>query len=90
MAVGVIAKLKGAIVNTTANAGTFVDAEDKSPTAANALSKGLSILGGGGSINRASGNYVFALDQKNFEDGVNAGSQLFLNHVAKSIASERK
>lgn len=87
---GVTAKLKGAIINTTTDAGSFVSASDESPTGANALSKGLSKLGGGGAINRASGSYVFQIDQAKFDAGVHAGADPFINYVAKVISAERK
>lgn len=74
---GVLIKLKGAVVNTTENAGTFTGMTDKTPGAANGLSKGLSVLGGG-SINRASGAYTFAIDREKFNAGVLAGAEAFL------------
>lgn len=82
---GVLIKLKGAVVNATENAGAFTDHEDKTPKAANALSKGLGILGGGGSINRASGSYTFTVDREKFDAGVLAGGQAFLNASIKAM-----
>jgi hypothetical protein len=82
---GLLIKLKHAVVNTTAEAGTFTDAKDKSPTGANALSKGLSILGGGGSINRASVAYVFTIDPPKFEAGILAGGEAFLGASVKAM-----
>ncbi len=69
--------------------GTFSDAKDKSPTAANGISKGLSILGGGGSINRSSAAYQFAIDSKAFGDAALRSGDRFLAHVAKVIATEK-
>lgn len=45
------------------NVGTLSKAEDNTPTAANALSAALGILGGVGKIDRKSGIYVFQVDQ---------------------------
>lgn len=86
---GVIAKMKYAIVNASENAGTFVDAKDKSPSAANGLSKALGILGGGGSISRASAAYTFQIDPAAFDTGVLRGGGGFLDGVAKAMAAEK-
>lgn len=86
---GLAFKLKQAVVGTGENVGTFVDAKDKSPSAANGVSKGLSILGGGGSINRASAAYIFAIEPKAFETAVLRGGNAFLGEVAKTIAAEK-
>ncbi len=51
-AAGVVTK--AAVINITAKAGDLVKAADNTPTAANALSKGLSMLSGAGSINSSS------------------------------------
>lgn len=85
---GVVCKLKHAIVNTGENVGTFVDAKDTSPGAANGISKGLSILGGGGSINRASAAYQFAIEPKAFNSAVLRGGDAFLGQVAKVMSAE--
>jgi hypothetical protein len=82
---GVLIKLKGAMVNTTEDAGAFTGMTDKTPGAANALSKGLSILGGGGSINRASGSYTFVIDREKFNAGVLAGAEAFLAASVKAL-----
>jgi hypothetical protein len=82
-------KTKYAVVNTSENAGTFVDAKDTTPAAANGVSKALSILGGGGSINRASAAYNFAIDPQAFTAGVVRGGGGFLGYVAKVIAAEK-
>ena len=81
---GVLIKLKGAVVNTTVDAGAFTDQQDKTPTAGNAISKGLSVLGGG-SIKRASGSYTFTIDQAKFEAGVLAGAETFLAASVKAM-----
>lgn len=86
---GVISKVKYSIVNTGENVGAFVDAKNTTPTAANGISKGLSILGGGGTINRSSAAYQFAIDPKAFETAVLRGGDAYLAHVAKAIAAER-
>lgn len=86
---GVVVKTKYAIVNATEKAGEFVDAKNTTPSAANGISKGLSILGGGGSINRSSAAYIFAIDPQAFSAGVLRGGGGFLNQVAKAIAAEK-
>ncbi len=82
---GVLIKLKGAVVNTTENAGSFTGMKDKTPSAANGLSKGLAILGGGGSINRASGTYHFTIDREKFDEGVLKGAETFLAATVKAL-----
>lgn len=82
---GLLIKLKGAVINTTMEAGAFTSAQDKSPTAGNAVSKGLSVLGGG-AINRASGAYTFQIDPAKYETGVLAGGEVFLKASVASIA----
>ncbi|HEX2862802.1 MAG TPA: hypothetical protein VHN79_14235 [Lacunisphaera sp.] len=82
---GVLIKLKGAVVNTTEEAGAFTGMTDKTPGAANGLSKGLAILGGGGSIKRASGAYTFAIDREKFNAGVRAGADTFLVATVKAL-----
>lgn len=86
---GVVMKTKYAVVNTTENAGAFVDAKNTSPAAANGLSKGLSILGGGGSINRSSAAYQFAIEPSAFSAGVLRGGGAFLGHVTKVVTAEK-
>lgn len=86
---GAVFKLKYAMVDG-ATVGAFIDAKDKSPTAGNAISKGLSILGGGGNINRASASYVFAVTPAVFAERTVTDGKLFLNEVARTIAPQRK
>ncbi len=86
---GVVMKTKYAVVNATENAGAFVDAKNTSPSAANGISKGLSLLGGGGSINRSSAAYQFAIDPAAFSAGVLRGGGAFLGHVTKVITAEK-
>jgi len=86
---GVVMKTKYPVVNASENVGAFVDAKDKTPSAANGISKGLSILGGGGSINRSSSAYQFAIDPQAFSAGVMRAGGGFLSHVAKVIAAEK-
>ncbi len=83
---GMIVKTKYPVISAE-TVGTFIDAKDKSPSAANALSKGLSILGGGGSISRSSAAYQFEIDPKAYATGVQASSGTFLNQAAKAIAA---
>lgn len=45
------------------NVGTLSQVKDDTPNAANSLSQALSMLGGGGTISRKSGVYVFQVDQ---------------------------
>jgi len=54
---------KSYTVGFAENVGTLSKVEDNSPTAANALSAALGILGGVGKIDRKSGIYVFQVDQ---------------------------
>lgn len=86
---GVIAKMKYAVVNATENAGAFTDAKDKTPSAANGISKGLGILGGVGSISRSSAAYQFTIDPAAFSAGVVRGGGGFLTYIAKVIGAEK-
>ncbi|MFZ5756919.1 MAG: hypothetical protein ACOY3X_08455 [Pseudomonadota bacterium] len=63
--------------------------EDKTPTAANALSKGLSMLGGGGSISASSANYTMTIDPAVYADMAVKGAQQFNAEIAKAAASVR-
>lgn len=86
---GVVAKMKYAVLNLGENVGTFIDTKNTTPGAANGISKGLGILGGGGSINRVSAEYQFAVEPKAFNAAVLRGGEGFLNHVAKVLAPEK-
>jgi hypothetical protein len=82
---GMMIKLNGSILNATTDAGAFTSAKDKTPSAANGLSKGLSILGGGGNISRASAAYTFMIDPKKFDQGALAGGDAFLAASVKAM-----
>lgn len=86
---GVLIKLKESIVNATADAGAFTSAKDKTPSTANALSKGLSLLGGGGTINRAPAAYTFTIDRAKFQAGVLAGGEAFLKASVSAMKQKR-
>lgn len=86
---GVVVKTKYAVVNASENTGTFVEAKDATPSAANGISRGLSILGGGGSINRAAAGYRFAVEPQAFSAGVLRAGGGFLGHAAKVISAEK-
>lgn len=87
---GVLFKAKYAVVNLGENVGAFADAKDKTPSAANGISKGLGILSGAGSISRSSAEFKFVVDPKPFEAGVLRGGDAFFGYVAKAIASEKQ
>lgn len=86
---GVLFKAKYAVVNLGENVGAFFDAKDKTPSAANGISKGLGVLSGAGSISRSSAQYKFAVDPAAFDAAVLRGSEAFFGYVAKAIASEK-
>jgi hypothetical protein len=69
---GGILKLKSAVQNAAEEVGSL-DSEDKSPTAANAVSKGLSFLGGSRDIQTKSTSFVLTADQAKFKGGLLRG-----------------
>lgn len=80
---------KAAVINITPKAGDLVKAADTTPTAANALSKGLSMLSGAGSINSSSSDYVFNVDRNAYTAGALKGISDFNAEVAKAAASAK-
>lgn len=79
--------LKGAVTNTTPKAGELVKAADTTPTAANALSKGLSLLSGAGSIQASSAEYTFTIDRDAYTSGAMKGIGDFNSEVANYAAT---
>jgi hypothetical protein len=80
---------KGYVTNITPKAGELVKAADTTPTAANALSKGLSLLGGGGSISAQSADYTFTIDKVAYTAGAMKGIGDFNSEVAKFAATAK-
>lgn len=80
---------KAAVINITEKAGELVKAADTTPTAANALSKGLSMLSGAGSISSNSADYVFNLDRSAYTAGALKGITDFNAEVAKAAANAK-
>lgn len=60
----------GYMTGVSENVGTLSQVKDDTPSGANALSSALSMLGGGSSINRKSGVYVFQVDQPAYATAV--------------------
>lgn len=84
-AAGVVLK---APVKLADNVGTLAK-EDKTPTAANALSKGLSMLSGAGSISASSAKYVMTIDQAAYTAAALKGAREFNAEVAKVAAAAK-
>lgn len=77
-------------VHLADDAGVISDATDQSPEFANALSKTLAALGGGGSIDSKVGFYGYALNREKFEAGVMATITNFNTQVAAETREYRK
>lgn len=77
-------------VHLADDAGVIGDASDKSPEFANALSKTLSALGGGGWIDSKVGFYGYTLNREKFEAGVLGTITNFNGEVAAKTAEYRK
>ncbi|HEX5277603.1 MAG TPA: hypothetical protein VFW42_08050 [Fluviicoccus sp.] len=73
---------KAPVLNITANAGTL-SKTDTTSNAANALSKGLSLLSGAGSITSNSADYTFTVDATAYSNGALKGISAFNAEVAK-------
>lgn len=69
--------------------GEIKKIEDASPTAANALSKGLSILAGGGEINSKKGIYVAELNQDALKASILTAGKAFNDEIVKGIGSPK-
>lgn len=77
-------------IKITEKAGDLVQAADTTPAAANAVSKGLSLLGGGGSIKQSSAEYTFTIDPNAYAAGALKGTSDFNEEVAKVAAAAKK
>lgn len=77
-------------VHLADDAGVISDATDKSPEFANALSKTLAALGGGGYIDSKVGFYGYALNREKFEAGVMGTVTNFNSAVAAETSEYRK
>lgn len=78
---------KAPVINVSEQAGTLSKL-DTTPTAANALSKGLSLLGGGGSISSSSAEYTFTIDPVAYGAAVLHGVKSFNAEVGKALAGQ--
>ncbi len=79
---------KAPVLNISTNAGTL-SKTDTTSNAANALSKGLSLLSGAGSITSNSADYTFTVDPEAYSTGAMKGISAFNAEVAK-VAREAK
>lgn len=78
---------KAPVVNISDKAGTL-SSVDTSPTGANALSKALSLMGGGGSISSSSSEYTYTIDQTAYSAAALNGFASFNAEVAKALAGQ--
>ena len=78
---------KGPVYNLTEKAGELVKAGDTTPTAANALSKTLSMFAGG-SISTNSADYVLNIDRDIYASAALRGISGFNAEVAKAAAAQ--
>ncbi|MDO9453794.1 MAG: hypothetical protein Q7J29_13155 [Stagnimonas sp.] len=78
---------QGPTLNLTEKAGELVKASDTTPTAANALSKTLSMFGGG-SISSSSADYVLNIDREVYTAAALRGIGGFNTEVAKAVAGQ--
>lgn len=79
---------KAPVLNISTNAGTL-SKTDTTSNAANALSKGLSLLSGAGSISSNSADYTFTVNPTAYTSGAMKGISAFNAEVAK-VAREAK
>lgn len=79
---------KNAVTNISEKAGELVKSADTTPTAANALSKGLSLLTGVGDIQTASAEYTFTIDKAAYAAGTLKGIADFNAALVKAAASK--
>ncbi|MEK6725823.1 MAG: hypothetical protein AABY54_04625 [Deltaproteobacteria bacterium] len=77
-------------VKIAENTGELVQAADTTPEAANALSKGLSLLSGAGSVKTNSAEYTFTIDLNAYVAGAVKGVADFNAEVAKVAVAEKK
>lgn len=80
---------KAQVINITEKAGEMVKSADTTSNVANAISKGLSLLGGGGSITGSSAEYTFTLDRNAYMAGVLKGTGEFNDVVGKVAAAAK-
>ena len=85
---GGIVKLKSPVRDAAEDVGT-IDAEDKSPKVANAISKTLSFLGGGDSINSASSAFYLTVDPAKYSAGLLRGG-FSINQLVADAAKTAK
>lgn len=78
---------KTAVINISENVGSL-DKVDTTSGTANALSKTLSLLGGGGSIKGSSADYTLTVDQAAYSAGALNGMTHFNAEVAKALAGQ--
>lgn len=79
---------KAPVINISSNVGTL-SKTDTTPAAANALSKGLSMLSGAGSISASSADYTFSVDPAAYSSGAMKGIAAFNAEVAR-VAREAR
>lgn len=79
---------KAPVINISSNVGTL-SKTDTTPAAANALSKGLSMLSGAGSISASSADYTFSVDPAAYSSGAMKGITAFNAEVAR-VAREAR
>lgn len=78
---------KGYVGNISPKAGELVKTANTTPAAANALSKGLSMLTGAGAIQAESAEYTFTIDRNAYTAGAMKGIGDFNSEVAKYAAT---
>ena len=74
------------VINVTTKAGALEKSADTTPETANAVSKALSVFGGG-AIEKSSGEYRLTIDRDAFSRGVLNGASAFNSEVAKVAAA---
>lgn len=79
---------KAPVINISSNVGTL-SKTDTTPAAANALSKGLSMLSDAGSISASSADYTFSVDPAAYSSGAMKGITAFNAEVAR-VAREAR
>lgn len=77
-------------IKITEKVGNIVQAADTTPAAANALSKGLSLLTGAGAITASSSEYTFTIDPNAYVAGALKGASDFNAEVAKVATAAKK
>jgi hypothetical protein len=85
---GGVLKMKGMVRDAAEEVGSL-DSEDKSPTAANAVSKGLSFLGGSRDIQTKSTSFVLTANQATFKAGLLRGGYSVNALIADAAGAAR-